>query len=245
MGNRVKVFNNKYNILDTLCREKYKMFRDKNGKRESKSAIYEFCKTLPEAQAEKLRNIIKLRNIVIHTGGAEPTEQTIRDLDTFIAIVRNGGTKNKTIDDFNLISYISHNEKRMIFEINEIVEDSELSHSDTMKIKADLNDYIDKLKKAKTLEKAKSILRDFYSYIDNIDEHPLVIKQSLKEAREEAISELIDSYNSVMAERKNPFIRRKAKEIFDRYSNFINTSKNEDDIDGYAEDGCYELDELL
>ena len=112
------------------------------------------------------------------------------------------------------------------------------------KIKNDLYGYITKLNNANKLETAKRIVRDFYTYLDNIDDHPLVIAQALEEAKSDAIETLTESYNDVMDERKNPFVRMKAKEIFNRYKNMILKARNESEVENLAERGDDALSEL-
>ena len=59
-------FFKKYNELDVLCREKYDMFRDSRGERETLSAIREYANSLPDLYDKLLIDTIKLRNIIDH-----------------------------------------------------------------------------------------------------------------------------------------------------------------------------------
>ena len=244
MANKNQIFLKKYNELDVLCREKYNMFRTKDGERNNMSAIREYAYSLPEMYKEKLLNLIKLRNIIAHTDAAQASDQSIRDLDSFIIMVKkNANPKNH--DAFDAASYISHNVKKMHAAINEAdIDDEDLPFEAKKKIKNDLYGYITKLNNANKLETAKRIVRDFYTYLDNIDDHPLVIAQALEEAKSDAIETLTESYNDVMDERKNPFVRMKAKEIFNRYKNMILKARNESEVENLAERGDDALSEL-
>ena len=245
MASRNEIFLKKYNELDNLCRDKFQMYRDAKGKREQLSAIYRYAETLPQMYKEKLLNLIKLRNIIAHTDAAEAKGQSIRDLDSFIIMIKKGASPSNP-DSFEVASYISHNIKKMKAEIRELdIDEEEIPFESKRKIKSELDRFLHCLENATDLQKAKRIVRDFYSYIDNIDNHPLIIAGELDDAKNEAIQGLNDSYNDVMDERKNPFVRARAREIYSRYRTMILGARTEDEVESLLEQGCDALDELL
>ena len=94
------------------------------------------------------------------------------------------------------------------------------------------------------MDAAKRIVRDFYGYCDNIDDHPVFVQSRIAEARREAIADIHESLNDVLDERVNPFVRNRAKAIAQRYINLINTCNSEEEIEDLAEQACDALDEL-
>ena len=99
MGYYNDVFRKKFNELDKICKAKFDMFYDERGKRENKSAIYEFAETLDVIDKERLKSIVKLRNMIIHEDVAEVNDDVIKDVERFIALAKklpqqNPKTKN-------------------------------------------------------------------------------------------------------------------------------------------------------
>ena len=245
MSKRNTVFLNKYNELDNLCRHKFKMFRTPNGERNNLSAIKEYAYKLPEMYREKLLNLIKLRNIIAHSDAAEASEQSIKDLDAFILMVKKNSVP-KNPDSFEVASYVSHNVKRFEEEIRELdIDDEDISFAAKKKIKDELYDFVKSLKAAKNIAEAKRIVRDFYTYIEDVDEHPLILQEELEDYKRESMLSLTESFNDVMDERKNPFVRSKAKDIYNRYRDLINRCKDEESIDDLLERGNDCLSDLL
>ena len=245
MGARNELFRKKYNELDQLCRARYDMFRTANGRRENKSAIVRYANELPPLQREKLLTIVKVRNDIIHNDVAEVNQSVIRDLDTFIAMVKQGGKGGSS--NFELVSYINLNTKKMngrIAGLREELDDEDLPYNKRKQLLDKAYSYIDQLKNAKTLDAAKRIVRDFYGYCDNIDDHPVFVQSRIVETRREAIADIHESLNDVLDERVNPFVRNRAKAIAQRYINLINTCNSEEEIEDLAEQACNALDEL-
>ena len=144
MGKRNDIFRKKYNKLDQLCRERYDLHRNNDGTRNNLSAIRKFADELVPALREKLLNIITIRNVVAHEEAAEVNEKTIQELDTFIAMAeqkrKGGGGK-----DFELLSYKTHNEKKMSAVISETYDDldGEIPFNKRKKILEEAQKYIE------------------------------------------------------------------------------------------------------
>ena len=166
-------FLQKYNKLDQLCRQKFNMFRDANGEHENKSAIREYAYTLSPIFREKLLNLIKLRNIIAHTSAAEASTEAIKDLDTFIEMIKSGKKINDP-DEFEAKSYIRNAEKRIKQEIDDLIDDIE-DEDGAYKLKAviknELGKYLTKIKKAKSIPEAKRIMKDFYEELEDFEDN--------------------------------------------------------------------------
>lgn len=245
MGKRNDEFRRKYNELDKLCREKYNMFRNDDGSRNNLSAIIEFANTLPEKEGETLRNIAKLRNLIIHNDMAEVNYNVIKDLDMFIAIIK-GKYNISASNPFELVSYINYVVPKMEHTIRNLdLDEDGISYIDSQKIENDLYVYISKVRNASSLEGAKKVVRQFYNAIDRIEEHPIIVKRDLEEARREAIEEIKESLDETITEIFNPFKKSRAKAIAARYIALINDCTNVDKIEDYSEEACEKLDDFL
>lgn len=244
MGQRNDEFRRKYNELDHLCRAKYNMFRDGNGKRNNLSAIRVFSESLPEEQGERLRNIIKLRNIIEHTDAAEVNQNIIKQLNMFLAIIKGEYSLKQNVS-FDVVSYIKHNSEKMKRALRNIDYDYDLNNSQIRQIENELTSQIDRLQNAKSMEEAKRIVGKFYNKLDNIDEHPIIKRKELLEAKRVAISEINSTLNESFNETINPFKRRKMKEIANRYIRLIEICSDEDEIDDYSSDACDAIEDVV
>ena len=228
-------FLRKYNELDALCRQKFNMFRDAKGEHENRSAIREYAETLPPIFCEKLRNLIKLRNIIAHTGAAEASNEAIRDLDTFIDMVKTG-KKPKDPDEFQAANYIKGCEKRIKAAISELIDDLDDDVGDSYKLKAivkkELGKYLDRVRKAKSVSQAKEIMKEFYDEVDNFEENPAFQQEAITVLRRRALSDINQSYNEFLDSRPGFFAKRKAKDVYKRYTAAIQRATTEDEIDG-------------
>ena len=148
-------------------------------------------------------------------------------------------------DSFEVASYVNHNVRKMRMAIDELeIDEEDIPFSAKKRIKDELYSFIDKLEKAKDLNKAKRIVRDFYNYCNNIDDHPVFVTQSLNDTKDIAIEQLNDAFNDVMDERINPFVKMKAKSVFNRYREMILKARTEEEVETLAERGCDALNEL-
>ena len=239
-----ELFLKKFNELDMLCRDKYKMFRLKNGKRNNNSAILKYARTLPEMQRQKLEDIAKLRNLIAHTNTAIASDQSIKDLDAFIAMFKRND-QPKSNKDFELVNYINHNSKKLKWAIRELEIDGEdWSYQIKKRIKDEAYSYVSRLEAAKDMETAKKAVRDFYTFSENLDDHPLVIKNELEDQKRDAIQELNEALYDVLEERKNPFVKAKAKERHKRYKEMILSARYEEEVEDALDRGLDSLNEL-
>lgn len=238
-------FLKKYNELDALCREKYDMFRDSRGERETLSAIREYSDSLPDLYGELLKNIIKLRNIIAHTDLAEATNEAIKDLDSFIFMVK----KNKTPKDkeeFDLANYVQSCEKRIRSKTEEVIEDlDEDSPSIASIVRKNLTNFIPKIKKAKSLDEAKSIMKDFQYYVEHPDHIDGIYEAVLEVRKKEIIKDARGDLDDFMDDDdiKNK-IKRKAKDIYQRFLDRIEETDNIEELDDVYERFTDALNEL-
>lgn len=130
MGYHNDLFRKKFNELDKICKAKFDMFYDEHGKRENKSAIYEFAETLDVIDKERLKSIVKLRNMIIHEDVAEVNDDVIKDVTRFIALAKKlPQQKPKTK---NLSPKTPHKKyKKTIFGLIEDKGDSDYSKYDS------------------------------------------------------------------------------------------------------------------
>ena len=141
--------------------------------------------------------------------------------------------------NFELVSYKSHNIKMMQAAISEedIEDDDEIPFAARSIVTDRLYGYIESLKHAKTLDKAKQIVKNFYKDINNLESDPIIVHAILDREIKEGIMEIHDCLNETLDELRNPFKRRKAKEIAERYIESLKLCHSTNDI--------YKIDEIL
>ncbi len=238
MGQRNDEFRKKFNELDKVCREKYHMFTDANGKYISKTPIYKFAEGLPEKEKNALNNLIRLRNLVEHNDYAEVNINVLKELDTFIAVAK-GKYKLNNPKSFELVSYINYNMTKMQNELYELdLDPEEIPHQLILKIKDELYRSIEQLKKCNDLIKAKGIVRNFHETIDNIDYHPIILENKLQNAKLDAINKITNDLNDALNDISNIDRRNRLKDIARRYIEQINVANDIDRIDDLEYDAC-------
>ena len=237
-------FLKKYNELDVLCREKYDMFRDSRGERETLSAIREYADSLPDAYGELLINIIKLRNIIAHTDLAEASNDAIKDLDSFIFMVK----KNKTPKDkeeFDLANYVQSCEKRIRSKTEEVIEDlDEDSHGVISLVRKNLSEYVFKIKKARSIDDAKTIMKDFYYFAEHPEHLDGVYEEALKSLKRETIKDAKEEYNDFLNYDPKNKAKRKAKALYQSFLERVEEAESEEELDEISDWFNESLNEL-
>lgn len=213
-------FKMKFNQLDQICKKLYPKYP------KGFDALRQFAYSLESNNKSTLLNIIKARNINTHddTNIISFNRDSIKFLQGLIDGANrrlHNGLDNKI--DANLENLRTKNLKIMGSKFNYVISKySFLSRSELENIKTDLFLYIEKEKRAKTLELIKKYYFDFLNFVKLIEKRPSVKRArsekkaiSLENAKTKAINDIEQMFIGVISETTlfNVLIRNNAKAL--------------------------------
>jgi len=236
-----KQFNEKFNVLDQLCRKKYPEY---DSREKPFEPLRQFKSTLDKTGSKHLENLIDARNILSHSPVPliSIEKGAINLLDGFINGLRRQAQYGSDAPiDPELEKLRADNLKIMSNALNDI-NGANIHVNETIRerYKAAILDLVQKEKDATSVAEIRKNFFDFKEIMNKLLESEKKARKThaLKRSKEEAINDVSEAYYDTIRDIKGIFgigKRRQAKLIKEDAISRINSTETLDNIEEIAE----------